>query len=597
MPRLIIRLGCLAVAAATAAAAAAETDFVTVFGGGLRSAEGPVSFVCAAGVRLPEPGPAAGTNAVAEARSAARVLARNLALSGFDMVRLPDLAVPRAGDPATEARLSVQDEFVAACKDEGVRVWAEVLHPVLDFAPGPDDADALDDPATREAWREAVADTNHPASSLLLAAPWDPRLEVLVQRRLRDWARAFNPITGLRRCDDPVYALFSFSSLWWEDLDAAALPDLAPFFDRELLDAWNAWLYERRGTDQALRDLFGLDPGESLASNSVAFPPPELDPSSPRTHEQRVFLHWLSVLHLSRLLTPFATFGQASRTAPRLVRHGGSSPFLKRLSTIGLVHEIGTGTRLREEPPEGMPLVVDATTRPPDLPLAAARLAAASEADVFVLPAGAEPEAWAPAAAAFAAGRASPDELEKAVQRDSYDFPSAAYARLAVPAEPGGAPALAVFPAAGAAIAVVRLAEGSAPAFPVELAASGLPRQLLVCVPPDYPASERVRGAQDYNARAVVRATLDVLPLAPAARSGSWAIHVRADRDELPEFPRRPFSVLARGSGFERKECLPGGEPPAVPADAGVFRIDNLSSPSLLLFRSSGPGPGLLRNL
>ena len=98
MPRLIIRLGCLAVAAATAAAAAAETDFVTVFGGGLRSAEGPVSFVCAAGVRLPEPGPAAGTNAVAEARSAARVLARHLALSGFDMVRLPDLAVPRAGE-------------------------------------------------------------------------------------------------------------------------------------------------------------------------------------------------------------------------------------------------------------------------------------------------------------------------------------------------------------------------------------------------------------------------------------------------------------------------------------------------------------------
>ena len=250
-----------AAALAAAGAAAAETEFVTVSGDALRAGDRPCAFACAAGIRLPEPDATAGTNALDEARAAARLLARDLALAGFNMVRLPDLAVPRAGDPATEARLAVQDEFVAACKDEGVHVWAEALHPVLDFAPSPADADALDDPATREAWREAVADTNFPAASLLLAAPWDPRLEILVQRRLRDWARAFNPRTGLRRCDDPAYALFSFSTLWWEDLDADALPELPPFLARGLADAWNDWLYERYGTDLALRDRFPLDSG------------------------------------------------------------------------------------------------------------------------------------------------------------------------------------------------------------------------------------------------------------------------------------------------------------------------------------------------
>ena len=272
-------------------------------------------------------------------------------------MRLPDLAVPRAGDPATEARLAVQDEFVAACKDEGVRVWAEVLHPVLDFAPAPADADALDDPATREAWREAVADTNFPAASLLLAAPWDPRLEILVQRRLRDWARAFNPHTGLRRCDDPAYALFSFSSLWWEDLDSAAPPGLPPFLERELLDAWNDWLYERHGTDQALRDRFGLGPGETLASNSAAFPPPELAPDSARTPEQRAFLHALSTDHLARLLSPFSAFGQTARTAPRLVRHGGPEPFLGRFSTVALAEPVRGGAA----PGSDLPLVLDAS--------------------------------------------------------------------------------------------------------------------------------------------------------------------------------------------------------------------------------------------
>ena len=314
MPRLVPRLGCIVLAAATVASSAAETEFVTVSGDALRAGDRPCAFACAAGIRLPEPDATAGTNALDEARAAARLLARDLALAGFNMVRLPDLAVPRAGDPATEARLAVQDEFVAACKDEGVHVWAEVLHPVLDFAPVPADADALDDPATREAWREAVADTNFPAASLLLAAPWDPRLEILVQRRLRDWARAFNPRTGLRRCDDPAYALFSFSTLWWEDLDADALPELPPFLARGLADAWNDWLYERYGTDLALRGRFPLESGESLAEGTVAFPPPERSPDSARTREQRAFLHRLSTDHLSRLLAPFSAFGQTSRT-------------------------------------------------------------------------------------------------------------------------------------------------------------------------------------------------------------------------------------------------------------------------------------------
>ena len=587
------RLVAAVLAAAALAAGAAEAEVVTVFGNGLRAGEGSAAFSCAAGVRLPEPDPAAGTDALEGARAAARTLARDLALSGFNMVRLPDLAVPRAGDPATEARLAVQDEFVAACKDEGLRVWAEVLHPVLDFVPTPADADVLDDPATREAWQEAVADTNFPAASLVLAAPWDPRLEILVQRRLRDWARAFNPRTGLRRCDDPAYALFSFSSLWWEDLDAAALPALPPFLERGLSDAWNDWLYERRGTDQALRDLFGLDPGETLASNSVAFPPPEAAPGSARTREQRIFLHWMSLLHLSRLLTPFSFFGQASRTAPRLVRHGGSSPFLKRLSTIALAEPASGGAALRTAPPEDLPLVLDATAGDSSQnPVSYAWLAADAGADVLVLPAGSDPARWSPAAAAFRAGRADPAALRKAfgsLDASAFDFPSAAHARLLVPAV-GETPSVLVFPAAGAVVAVARIPSGEAPVFPSGLAESGQPRQFLVCVPEDYPATYS-DGRLDHAA------SFDVSVLHPSARPGACVLLVRAPLRPAPDGAPRPFAVLARGPELARKECLPGGAPPAVSAESGVFRIDGLSSSALLLFRPAAPGPGLLRNL
>jgi hypothetical protein len=567
-------------AAAALSAAAADADFVTVLGGRLRCGERPVAFVCAAGARLPAPDPAAGTNALAEACAAARGIARDLALAGFGMVRLTDLAVPRPGDPATEARLAVQDEFVAACKDEGLRIWAEVLHPVLDFVPSPADADALDDPATREAWREAVAGTNLPAASILLAAPWDPRLEVLVQRRLRDWARAFNPRTGLRRCDDPAYALFSFSSLWWEDMDAAEPPDLPPFLERELLDAWNDWLYERHGTDQALRDRFGLAPGETLASNSVAFPPPELAPGSARAREQRTFLHGLSVSHLSRLLAPFSSFGQASRTAPRLVRHGGHAPTIPPLSTIGFLEPRSYAER-QGAPSGDAPFVLDAVALAgtDGNPLRAAWSAVDASADILVLPAGDDPFRWSPAAAVFLAARDDRDALPGHTRRSdgAFDFPTAAHARLVVPA-PGAEPSVATFPAAGAAVAVVRVPAGEQPAFPPELAASDLPRQFLVCFPPEEEAP---------------RAVLDATVLRPASRPGACILVLRSrDGSGIGA-----FSVLARGRDLAKRECLPGGRPPAVPAEEGVFRADGLASPAVLLFRPSAPGPGLLRGL
>ena len=598
--RPLIALGCGAAALASLAASgagAAETEFVTVLGDELRRGEKTAAFVCAAGVRLPEPDPAAGTNAVPEACAAARSLAREFALSGFGMVRLPDLAVPRAGDPATEARLAVQDEFVAACKEEGVRVWAEVLHPVLEFAPTPADADALDDPATREEWREAVADTNFPAASVLLAAPWDPRLEILVQRRMRDWARAFNPRTGLRRCDDPVYALFGFSSLWWEDLDAAALPDLPPFLERELLDAWNDWLYERYGTDVAVRDRIGLGPGETLASNSVAFPPPELSPGSARTREQRAFLHSLSASHLARLLVPFSSFGRAARTAPRIVRHGGPTPFLPEYSTIGIAEPRAHG-RHQPAPRDGRPLVFDASALAGAAnPLKTVWSAAETGADVLVLPAGADPAAWTPAAAAFLAARADPAALSDAARGGAaaYDFPTAAHARLVVP-EPGGEPSIAVFPAAGAAVAVVRAADGETPAFPTELGASDLPRQFLVCVAsePSPEESEGEGGGRGEGAASgAPPSVLDATVLLPASRPGSCVLHVHA-----PHAGLGAVSVLARGRDLARRECLPGGEPPAVPAESGVFRADGLLPPVRLLFRPSAPAAGLfLRDL
>lgn len=453
-------------------------DFVTVLGDELRIHGSPVTFVCAAGVSLPAL-PAASTSEAERAAAwtnavqTGRALAGQLARCGFNMVRLPNLVVPEGRYDAYGVQ-ALQDAFILACKQNRIKIWAEVMYPVA-ILPQPGQAGLLDDPATRNSWSNAVAEAWQEGADLRLAAPWDPRIEILYQRRLREWAQAFNPQTGLRRCADPVYGIFSFSQLWWEDLTAPDRPALPDFFEAQLRENWNQWLFHHfDGNGEAVATaLGGLADGESLEDNTIAW---KQDATGKRRREQLLFLHNLYHAHMLRLTGPFPGYGAATLNAPRTLRNRASGT-LWRLSTLQVqstaagAEEDLSAVRKPAKPATAasMPLAVSADEA--DTPAKAAQAAiraAEAGARVLALPCGNAPSAFAPIAQAFRAAHDNPALLREVLTGDTHtlDLPNLAFGTLdtaalsttAAPRQPSAASA----PAAVTALAAAPKAAGSA---------------------------------------------------------------------------------------------------------------------------------------
>ena len=394
-------------------------DYVSVLGGGLRVNGAPLRLVCASGVSVEDAAlrqdvSPEGDGVAEEGASDSPVaaLAARYAAAGFGMVRLEALSVEGAENAAPDSLAAREDEFIFACRTNGLRVWAEVLRPAVLDPPLPSDAELIDDPATRDAWAGAVA-ADHP-SNLFFAAPWDPRLEVLVQKRIRAWTRAFNARTGLRRADDPVYALFSLSSRWWDNVFEESRKPLPAFFERELEQAWNHWLWARNADTNALARMIGpLFEGEDAAQGTVRLLPfGDAALSARRRSAQRRFLFGLADEHFSRLAAPFSESGPAPAFAPLLVRYGADWTLASASSiTIETWRPAASerpgergGGASGDSPPAmpSVPLIFDATAA--DTPEWAQEAAAAARlrgASILLLPCGNDPERFAAAAAAF----------------------------------------------------------------------------------------------------------------------------------------------------------------------------------------------------
>ena len=379
----------LAFAASLAAARPSEAPPpVMVAGGAFMAGDAPLALSCADGVPLPEP-------------AEADALAERLAACGFDMVRLPDVAAPEDAE-----RL---DAFAAALAHRGLRLWADALVPALAVPPAPADVSLIDDPATAAAWTNALAEAAATGFDPFLAAPWDPRLESLLQHRLRDWARAFNPATGLRRNEDPAWALVGFSSGWRNAFlfSAAATNAPAPpaFFREGFLAEWNAWLYERYKTDTAARHAGATKPRESVEKGTVAWfgtpfgSVPAAGIPDVRLRDQKIFLQTLYLAHVRRLILYFQETGGLAASVPVFARWGEGANLLAPLSDV----------RFAGTPEEGFPTVAFFPAEESD----------AAAADIFggaamlVFPAcGIGPERFAPYARLFraaAAARRGPD--------------------------------------------------------------------------------------------------------------------------------------------------------------------------------------------
>ncbi len=167
------------------------------------------------------------------------------------------------------------DYFLAEASKRGFRVWIAALNRIGSAKPG--DVDIIDDPDSAEAWAADVAKLpNNGRLSGNLANMWDARCEALVIRDMTQIATHRNQYTGLRWCDDPVFAVWELSNEeWWmRKMVGGQWQKLPAFFRNSLLDRWQDYLREKYGTNDKLAAAWGeLLPGESLVEGTILLAP------------------------------------------------------------------------------------------------------------------------------------------------------------------------------------------------------------------------------------------------------------------------------------------------------------------------------------
>ena len=536
---------------AAAFSAAADGRFpvrpVSVRDGRLFSGDEPVALACADGLPLPEP-------------DAAGALADRLAAGGFNAVRLPDAAAPEDVE-----RL---DAFEAACARRGLFLWADALVPALAVPPSPADASLIDDPATAGAWTNALAEAAANGFDPFLAAPWDPRLESLLQRRVRDWARAFNPDTGLRRLDEPAWALVGFSSGWRNAFLFSAAATNAPvppaFFRDGFLAEWNAWLYGRYGTDEAAAAV--LLPGESVVSNAVAWigspfgVPPDAATPAARLLEEKRFLFDLYQAHAGRLVHHFRDAGGNAATVPVFVRWGEGPHSLPDASDVRF---------LAEAPGPGVPAIAF-------FPADGGPFSLEPRPSVVVFPCAAGPEPFAAAARFVRTALVSSNGVSTAFDGTTVDRPDAAAAFFAVESRRLKTDPVR-FDATGAALQLrVDGPDGNPDeTTPEPPGPKGL--SAVVWLPPE--AAEPPEG----DSFSVEFAFAPDTPFAPGAPMNLYA-RVR-DAESGRDVP---FALVVAGPALRKREWRdfsPGAAPEPRPLPEGrVLRLPAAAGPRLLVF-------------
>lgn len=169
----------------------------------------------------------------------------------------------------------------------GVSLWMSSANGLGNYTE--EDVGIVDDPATADAWREAVGAlrrTNKGAPLSLrtgsnrtdgLLRMTDPRVEALFLKRLSEMTAFPNKYKdGLRLGDDPQVAVWEISNEefplrgWF----AGQWQKLPPFFLDQLLAKWHAFLRGKYTDDEGLKAAWGfLLPGESLEAGTVSIAP------------------------------------------------------------------------------------------------------------------------------------------------------------------------------------------------------------------------------------------------------------------------------------------------------------------------------------
>ena len=193
---------------------------------------------------------------------------------GFNLVRLwaaPTLKPYKKGDLSCD---DLYAGFLVELDKRNIRIWNSVL---MGGAARIDDVNLVNDPATAEAWKQAVKKAGGEISCWSCARVWDRRIEAAAMRNRAKYANWRNAYKGdLRWADDPQVVVWELENeeRWQQKMFRGEWLSLPRFFQDELIQQWNGFLKTKYGTDAKLCDAWlGLLPGESMAAKTIQLMP------------------------------------------------------------------------------------------------------------------------------------------------------------------------------------------------------------------------------------------------------------------------------------------------------------------------------------
>ncbi|MDA3962248.1 MAG: hypothetical protein PF961_15780 [Planctomycetota bacterium] len=206
---------------------------------------------------------------------------------GFNMMRVwgQNAALEKQGSyvKGDGSNLDRYDHMISLCRDNGIYLWYGAAgNGGIAIA---DDVAIIDEPDTADGWAEAVASISKKQRKTgkigvgvahCVATMWDPRLEAVMIRNTARYLDHVNQHTGLRRADDPTYAIWELvNEQWWiVKMVSGKWQKLPKHFRDSLLARWNGYLRDKYGDEAALRAAWtGLKPGESLEGGTIYLAP------------------------------------------------------------------------------------------------------------------------------------------------------------------------------------------------------------------------------------------------------------------------------------------------------------------------------------
>ncbi len=215
-----------------------------------------------------------------------RETVRRIKKVGFNLVRDWSLQHDAAAKKGDLSPTDAHDFFIAECGRQGVHIWVpSILGDGLYLDTVDAAASIVNEPATAAEWTAATrglckeewwSGGKKAVSLLLPAVVWDRRMEALALAKAREKALHVNLHTGLPFADDPTMAVWELTNeQWWmSTMMNGNWLDLPPFFRRELVARWNAYLKTKYGSQDALIKAWGFAfPGEDLEQGAMLLAP------------------------------------------------------------------------------------------------------------------------------------------------------------------------------------------------------------------------------------------------------------------------------------------------------------------------------------